>query len=129
MSFKETHFDSNMIYLISLALLSLIITCQICFLKLKTPCKILETYDNPFLEKSNRIREKKKKRKNAINSGHLVISDSTQAARTNNASNYTRPPNIPTPSCILFLTRCTIHLACTLVMQISEEILARVLMV
>ena len=49
---------------------------------LKTWSKISEPYDNPFWEKSNRIREKKKKRNNAANSGHLVPWQRTQAART-----------------------------------------------
>ena len=40
-----------------------------------------EPYDNPFLEKSN-ARRKKEEEKTAMNSGHLVSWQRTQAART-----------------------------------------------
>ena len=44
---------------------------------LKTSCKIWEPYDNSFWEKSNpaeeREIEERKERKNAVNSGHLVL--------------------------------------------------------
>ena len=43
---------------------------------LKTPCKISEPYDNRFWEKSRWSRErerKKEKKKNAVNSGHLIL--------------------------------------------------------
>ena len=41
---------------------------------LRSPCKISDPYVNPFWEKSNAGREKKKeeREKNAVNSGHLV---------------------------------------------------------
>ena len=41
---------------------------------LRTPYKVSEPYNNPFWEKSNPsgMREREKKEKNAVNSGHLV---------------------------------------------------------
>ena len=59
------------------------LTPNLIFLWLKTPCKISEPYDNPFWERSKRSREKEEEReKNAVNSGHLVPWQRTQAART-----------------------------------------------
>jgi hypothetical protein len=54
----------------------------LCFLWVKTPCKISEPYINPFWEKNNMGRKKKKK-KNAVKSGHLFAWQRTQAARAN----------------------------------------------
>ena len=60
------------------------LTPNLIFLWLKTPCKISEPYDNPFWERSKRSREKEEEReKNAVNSGHLVPWQRTQAAWTN----------------------------------------------
>ena len=43
--------------------------------------QISEKYDNPFCEKSN-CSGKKEREKNAVNSGHLVLWQRMQAART-----------------------------------------------
>ena len=58
------------------------------FVWLKTICKISETYNYPFWEKSNPAERKKReeREKNAVNSGHLVLRQRTQAARTNIAN-------------------------------------------
>jgi hypothetical protein len=45
---------------------------------LKTPCTVSEPYCNPFLEKI----KCRRKRKKAINRGHLVLWQSTQASQT-----------------------------------------------
>ena len=50
---------------------------------LKTPCKISEPYDNSFWEKSNNLGKKEQEKKKAVNSGHLVPWQRTQAARAN----------------------------------------------
>ena len=56
-------------------------TPNLIFLWLKTPCKVSEPYNNPFWVKSNR----EEREKNIVNSGHLVLWQHTQAARTKNA--------------------------------------------
>ena len=66
-----------------------IFTPNLIFLRLKTPCKILETYDNTFWEKSNAGGKKEEREeKNAVNSGHLVPWQRTQAARTKITINW-----------------------------------------
>ena len=50
----------------------------------KTPCKILEHYHNSLWDKSNPMRVTEEEKKNALNCGHLVPRQGTQAARTNN---------------------------------------------
>ena len=47
------------------------------FLWVKTPCKILEPYDNPFWEKSNPA-ERERRENNAVNSGALFPWQRTQ---------------------------------------------------
>jgi hypothetical protein len=54
----------------------------ICFVWLKSPFKISEPYHKSFWEKSNGSGKKERKRKNAVNSGHIVQWQCTQAART-----------------------------------------------
>ena len=67
-----------------------LISPQILFLLwLKAPCKISEPYNNSFWEKSYPSeREKERKRNNAVNSGHLVPWQRTQAARANLLLNW-----------------------------------------
>ena len=42
------------------------------FLLLMSPCKFSKSYNKPLWEKSNLCGEKERKRKHAVNSGHLV---------------------------------------------------------